>query len=327
MLHAMARADVYRVDLFASASNYTGPCPIDIVFTATVDGDPGTVFSTQYSGTVFPASKKLYHYVPDARTISLDDDISIDAAHAGSFERTVEVDDYGPASHVSSSPLRTMKANAEVVVTCVAPGNGATAPSPSATPTTSTNAAAGAPSAAAGTSTAGALLGVSVGGDPAIVLARLHLHPPGWAKSPVPSGSTETAELREFDVDETTDMLLVFDKTIEVVLIRSAHGTVSTAEDPFGVKIGTPVEKLEALRGQPTLIVTGGSCSDNCRATDEMSTMNGLHDPVESDRTMIFGAATAVRWEYALKNDAVVSIRVVDCRVSGVCPSGPTPHP
>lgn len=299
VFYAPARADVYRVDLYASASNYTGTCPIDIVFTATVDGDPGTVFSTQYSGTVFPSSKKLYHYVPSERTISLDDDVSVDATHAGSFERTVEVDDYGPASHISSSPLRTMKASADVVVTCVAPGN--IAPSPAAAPTTSTTNGAGTASTAPGTSMPTDLLGVSVGEDPATVLARFHLHPPGWAKAPIPSGSRQTAEMREFGVNDTTDMLLVFDKAIEVVVIRSEPDATSTAEDPFGAKIGMSVEKLEALRGQPTLVLTSVACSDSCRATDEMSAMNGLHDPVESDRTMIFGSATAVRWEYALE--------------------------
>ncbi len=324
-IHATARADVYRVDLYASTPNYTGTCPIDIVFTATIDGDPGTVFGYQFSGNAIPSSKKLYGFVPVGRTVSLDDDVSIDAAHAGSFERIVEVDDYGPASHPSSSPLRTMKASATAVVTCVMPGSTAPAPSHSAAPTPPTNASTGPPAAATGATTT--LLGVSVGDDPATVLARFHLHPPGWGKSaPIPSGSRETAEVREFNVNDTTDMLLVFDKSIEVVLIRSARGAVSTAQDPFGVTIGTSAEKLEGLRGQPTIVVTS-PCSDNCRATDDMSAMNGLHDPVESDRTMIFGLPTAVRWEYALKGDVVVSIRVVDCRVLGVCAGGPTPHP
>jgi len=319
---SVARGDIFRVDLEASALNYTGSCPIDIVFTATIDGDPGTIFSYQFSGKGFGTSQKLYGFVPDSRTQWFNDDIKVDSAHAGTFERVVEVSDYGPASHHSSSPLRTLKSQVvDVDVTCVAPG-GTAAPSPASAGTPTAPPAVTSSAVSSTGSPEPALFGVSVGEDPATVLARFHLHPPGWAKSSPPKGMQETSEVREFPVDGTTDMIIIFDSSIEIVLIRSTPGVASTATDPFGVRIGETSEQLEALRGRPDL-ESSTACSDNCAVVDQVDVLNGLFKPVSVDKTFIYGSTTSVRWEYAVKGDAIVSIRAVDCRVPGICSKAP----
>lgn len=129
---APASADVFRVELDASAQNYTGACPIDIVFTATIDGDPGTVFKRQFSGTVFPSTQATYSYIPTSGTLSIDDDITVDAAHAGKFEPVVSITPYSNGGSVEGKTITSTPV--DVSVTCLAPGQSPPplAPTPSA---------------------------------------------------------------------------------------------------------------------------------------------------------------------------------------------------
>ena len=127
-LAAAAPGDNPTVDIFANAANYSGPCPVDIVFTATLSDPSGTVYGYHFYGGGFKTTKELYGYISDSGSSSQDDDITVDAAHAGKITRSVEVkfEKLFPSGYT----VTTVKtASADAVVTCSAP---ATTPAPGA---------------------------------------------------------------------------------------------------------------------------------------------------------------------------------------------------
>lgn len=311
-LVAPAQADIFRVDMFASAQNYSGACPVDIVFTATVDGDPGTVIKYSFSGTRFAGKKPVYGYIPTSGTTSLEDDVIVDAAHAGTFDRTVSVTAY---SQGGQTPGKTMTSTAAgVVVACVVPGQSPLpAPSSSQSPATSVAFATGSPAAAST-----AIGGVSIGDDPATVLARLHLHPPGWAKPP--KGSAFREEVRQFSIDGgRAVMMLAFDRKIDVVVVSEIAGRDAGIVDPSGIAFGSSLEAVEALRGKPDLAIDPSACQSGCATIDEMPVWKGLSAPIPVDHVVVYGPANGLRWEYAIAGDRVVSIRVFDCSALSAC--------
>ena len=115
-----------NVDLFPSAANYVGPCPVDIVFTATLSGDYGTIFGYHFYGGGFNTTKELYGYIPDSGSFSLENDVLIDAAHAGKITRSVEVK-FEKRSTNGYTATTVKSASAEAVVTC---SNAAASPAP-----------------------------------------------------------------------------------------------------------------------------------------------------------------------------------------------------
>jgi hypothetical protein len=90
-LIAAAPTDNQTVDMFANAANYSGPCPVDIVFTATISDDSKTVYGYHFYGGGFNTTKELYGYISDSGSSSQDDDITVDAEHAGKITRSIEV--------------------------------------------------------------------------------------------------------------------------------------------------------------------------------------------------------------------------------------------
>ena len=130
--------------------------------------------------------------------------------------------------------------------------------------------------------------GIKLGDDAAAVLARLGLHPPGWARQP-----GAASEGRSFSTDgKKTTVVIVFDKTIEEIAVRTIVAG-SQVSDVYGVKLGESLTDLIAQRGAPIAIKEG--------------------------TTYVFGDPNAIRWEYEVKDNKVVSISVADCRISGVC--------
>ncbi|HEY7993366.1 MAG TPA: hypothetical protein VID24_04115 [Candidatus Eremiobacteraceae bacterium] len=103
--------------MFANAANYSGPCPVDIVFTATLSDDSKTVFGYHFYGGAFKTTKELYGYIPDAGSSSEDDAITVDAAHAGKITRSIEVkfEKLFPNGYTATT-VKT--ASADAVVTC-----------------------------------------------------------------------------------------------------------------------------------------------------------------------------------------------------------------
>ena len=131
--------------------------------------------------------------------------------------------------------------------------------------------------------------GIKLGEDAAAVLARLKLHPPGWARQP---GATN--EGRQFTIDgKKATLLIVFDKTIQEIAV-STTVVGSQVVDGYGVKLGGSLTDLIAARGAPIAIIKGGS-------------------------TYIYGDTHAVRWEYEVRDGKIDSIKVSDCRIAGVC--------
>ena len=126
-LGAATPADNPSVDLFASTANYSGPCPVDIVFVATLSDDPGTIFGYHFYGGGFKMTKELYGYMPDSATSSEDDDITIDASHAGKITRSIEVT-FEKRSPNGDTVTTVKSASADAVVTCT---TSAASPTPS----------------------------------------------------------------------------------------------------------------------------------------------------------------------------------------------------
>src|ERR1022692_3109024 len=182
-----AREIVTSVTLTANTQTYSGPCPTNIEFVATVNGDPGTVIGIKFSGSGFPPSKATFGFIPDSGSSSIENDVLVDAAHAGTFERQVEITPYyGPLSGMSPTPSISSKP-LTFTVTCVA--SPALTSSPGSSPAPLTSAA-----------VYNSLNGVAVGDTPAPVLALLGLHPPGWAGGS-PNGTIMSGEVREFQTD------------------------------------------------------------------------------------------------------------------------------
>lgn len=130
--------------------------------------------------------------------------------------------------------------------------------------------------------------GIKLGDDAAAVLARLGLHPPGWARQP--GAATEG---RSFTTDgKKATIVIVFDKTIEEIAARTIIAGTQVS-DAYGVKLGGSLTDLIAARGAPIAIKDG--------------------------TVYVFGDPNAIRWEYEVKDNKVVSISVADCRISGVC--------
>jgi hypothetical protein len=295
-----ALADVSGISLTVNAPSYSGPCPAAIVFVATVSGDPRTVFGFTFSGDGFPQSKTLYAFITDSGVRSVDDEISVDSAHAGSFNRQVEVTRYERGiggSMVSKGTLKSVPI--AVSVTCMA----------------------STPSPAPAVPVYDSLNGVAVGDAPALVLARLGLHPPGWARG-AQSGATQMGEVRQFPTDAgNATMMLLFDTSIQVVMVQALNGKRPSIIDPYGIKLNDPLDRLTSLRGKADKVEDKSvqGTPNKSDTIDHSDVWRGLHDPVESDSTYIYGRDDSIRWEYTIKNNQVSSIRIVDCRVAGTC--------
>jgi hypothetical protein len=304
-----ANADVSGVVLTANTASYSGTCPVDIVFIATISGDPGTTFGHKFSGAGFPSSKSLYGFIPDSGSISIDDSISVDATHAGSIERHVEITVFVPAIGGSMFPSKHITSKPVIVSVTCAPSSGST-PLVGATPSPVTT-----------TPAYQSLNGVAVGDAPAPVLARLGLHPPGWAGGS-PSGTTPNGEVREFQTDGgNATMMLLFDTTIQVVMVQEVANKTSSIIDPYGIGLGNAVSHLVSVRGNANM-VDDSNFDLNPKKNDTIDNdtiWHGLHNPIESDLTYIYGRDDGIRWEYTIKDNQVTSIRVVDCRIAGMC--------
>jgi len=133
-----------------------------------------------------------------------------------------------------------------------------------------------------------AIDGIKLGDDAAAVLLRLKLHPPGWARQP-----GAASEGRQIPTDNKKAMLLiVFDKTIEQIVVRT-NLEGSQVVDAYGVKLGGTLTDLIQARGAPIAIV--------------------------GDSTYVYGQPYVIRWVYVLKDGKIDSISVADCRIAGVC--------
>ena len=133
-LIAAAPSQSPTVDLFANAANYSGPCPVYIVFTATLSDQSGTVYGYHFYGGGFKTTKELYGYISDSGSSSLDDDITVDAAHAGKITRSVEVK-FQKLSPDGSTTTTVRTANADAVITCSTPPESPTHASQTSSPT------------------------------------------------------------------------------------------------------------------------------------------------------------------------------------------------
>jgi len=130
--------------------------------------------------------------------------------------------------------------------------------------------------------------GIKLGDDAAAVLLRLKLHPPGWARQP---GAANEGRQLPTDNKKAT-LLIVFDKTIEQIVVRT-NIEGSQVVDAYGVKLGGTLTELIQLRGAPIAIL--------------------------GDSTYVYGQPNVIRWVYVLKEGKIDSISVADCRISGVC--------
>lgn len=124
-LIAAAPADNPTVDMFANAANYSGPCPVDIVFTATLSDDSGTVYGYHFYGGAFKTTKELYGYIAASGSSSLDDEITVDATHAGKITRSIEVK-FERLSPDGSTATTVRTGSADALVTCSTPDANAT---------------------------------------------------------------------------------------------------------------------------------------------------------------------------------------------------------
>ena len=288
---ASARDLVSSVTLTAQTSAYSGPCPADIAFVATVIGEPGTVIGIKFSGSGFPPSKGTFGYITETGSVSIENSVSVDASHTGTFDRHVEITPYygpvggmSPTATISSKPVTYS-------VACVA------TPAPAAT-------SGSAPTPLATAAINLSLDGVAVGDAPAPVLARLGLHPPGWAAhGAAPSGSIAAGEFRVFPTDNgNAIMMLLFDATIQLVMVQAVANKSSSIADPYGIHLNDSLNDLTKVRGS----------ADKIEA-------KSVHDPTDIEYTYYYGRDDGIRWEYAIKDNRITSIGVVDCRIAGVC--------
>lgn len=137
MTIASAKAAIRDVVLVASNAAYTGPCPVVMTFTASLDGDPKTIFSNQLDIDGQPSTKKLYGYIPPSQTVSFNYDVTTDAAHAGKHFAQVEIT-FGDKPLGTDLPGRIESDKVAFSVTCVSPSpspTGTQSSSPSPAPT------------------------------------------------------------------------------------------------------------------------------------------------------------------------------------------------
>ncbi len=324
-------AKIKSATVFGFPLNYSGQCPVTITFAATITGDPGDVLGYQFVGDGAPATKALYGFLETSGVLTVTSELHVDAGHAGSFFRQIKVTRYVQTVGGTQAAQETFDSDKEPYsVTCIAasgasPGVGSS-PSPIPTAPVYSGASPGVGSTPGPTPTAlvyFTLDGVTVGYAPAPTLARLGLHPPGWARG-APTGSLPAGEVRQFEVDsDNATMMLFFDTVIEVVMVQAVANKTSSITDPYGIKLNDPLDRLIGVRGkadkvEDKSIQRGPGNSDTI---DHLTVWRGLTGPVESDSTYIYGPDDGVRWEYAIKGDQVNSIRIVDCRFRGMCAS------
>lgn len=306
-------AKIASATVFAFPLNYSGQCPTTITFTATIIGDPGTILGYQFVGDGAPPTKQLYGFIEPSGDITVTSQLQVDSAHAGSFFRQLKVTRYVRGIGGSMVAQDTFDSDKQPYsVTCV---DAAPSPKVSVTPSP-------APSPNA------SLDGVAVGEAPAPVLARLGLHPPGWARG-APSGTLPAGEVRQFEADNgNATMMLFFDTTIEVVMVQAVDKRTAAVTDPYGIKLNDPLDHLVGVRGKPDKLedksVQQGP--GNSDTIDHLTVWRGLQNPIDSDSTYIYGQDDGIRWEYAIRRSQVNSIRVVDCRIAGMCTAAKSPH-
>ena len=122
-------AKITSVTLSVVPLIYAGACPATISFTAIVVGDPGTVFGHEFIGDGAPPTKKLYGYIEPAGDLIVTSNLSVDAAHAGTFYRQVRISVYQRSVSGAMALVDTLESDkTSYTVKCVDPG---TAPSPS----------------------------------------------------------------------------------------------------------------------------------------------------------------------------------------------------
>lgn len=125
-------AKITSVTLSVVPLIYEGACPATISFTAIVVGDPGTILGHEFVGDGAPPTKKLYGYIEPAGDAIVTSNLSVDAAHAGTFYRRVRISVYERSVGGGMALVDTLESDkTSYTVKCVDPGT-ATSPSPGA---------------------------------------------------------------------------------------------------------------------------------------------------------------------------------------------------
>ena len=86
-----ASVSIHDVTLILGDAEYVGPCPVTLTFTVAMDGDPKTIFGYRLIGDGATSKKTLYGFIPPEGTVSMNQDIVIDATHAGAHYMQAEV--------------------------------------------------------------------------------------------------------------------------------------------------------------------------------------------------------------------------------------------
>jgi hypothetical protein len=117
---APASAAIRDVVLLAANPTYSGPCPIELSFSISMDGDEGTIFGWQLGGDAIKPTKMLYGYVPAQGSLSLNINIQVDVAHSGAhYAQAVVKYSSQPGS---TDLVNTMESDkVSYIVTCVSP--------------------------------------------------------------------------------------------------------------------------------------------------------------------------------------------------------------
>jgi hypothetical protein len=80
---------------------------------------------------------------------------------------------------------------------------------------------------------------------------------------------------------------VLFDDTIHAIIVEGTSDPKSKYADPFGVRIGDSVERLEQVRGQPDIVNKNGE-------------------------DLQYGPTKGVNWSYEVKGDTIVEIALGD---------------
>jgi len=82
-------------------------------------------------------------------------------------------------------------------------------------------------------------------------------------------------------------MTIMFDDTIHAVIIEGTSDPKSQYLDPFGVRVGDSIDRLEQVRGQPDIVNKNG---------EELQ----------------YGPTKGVNWSYGVNDDKIVQIALGD---------------
>lgn len=85
------------------------------------------------------------------------------------------------------------------------------------------------------------------------------------------------------------EMALAYDDTVHTIIVGGTKDPKSQCADPFGTRVGDPVERLRSLRGNP----------------DESFDESG-------DLIFRYGSFNGVNWQYKIHDMTVVQIELSD---------------